>query len=245
MGAIAAILIAGGIVALIVGAFLKFKGGKLMKTPFAKTGDAASNPSVADPKGRVSVEGNVECPQPLIAPCSGTPCLYYVLKVEGSWKEGDTNKSKTYLEEKIAAPFSLNDGSGALPIDASKGGDYDMQSSFNETKKEGFFADLKNAVGKKEPIMFGNSAFENPPMSKANKFQCTERILPLPEKAFALGNLEQGVLTSKGMFGMMLSAKSRDEMIGSAAKNSKMAFIGGAAAAGVGLVVGVVSALVG
>ena len=123
--------------------------------------DAASNPSVADAKGRVSVEGNVECPQPLVAPCSGQPCLYYVLKVEGSWKEGDSTKSKTYLEEKIAAPFSLNDGSGGLPIDASKGGDYDMQTSFNETKKEGFFADLKNAVGKKEPIMFGNFAFEN------------------------------------------------------------------------------------
>jgi hypothetical protein len=245
MGAIAAILIAGGIVALIVGGYLKFKGGRIEKTPLVPTGDAASNPSSASEKGLVSVQGNVDCPQPLVSPVTQTPCLYYELKVVGSWKEGDTKKSKDYVHEKVAAPFQLNDGSGGVPVDASEGGDMDMQKTFDETKKEGFFADLKGAVGKGEPIMFGSYAFENPTLSKANEFQCIERVVPMPDKAFALGKLQEGVITSSGMLGLMLSPKTREELLGSAAKNSKMAFIGGAAAAGVGLVVGVVSALVG
>jgi len=244
MGAIAAILVAGGIVALIVGGYLKFKSGRIAKTPFVRTGEAASNPSTADSGGKVSVEGAVQCPQPLVSPVTGTPCLYYELKVVGSWKAGDQTKSKTYVEEKTAAPFQLDDGSGGIPVDASGGGDMDLQKSFDETKKEGFFADLKGAVGKGEPILFGNYAFANPPMSKANEFKCTERILPVPQQAFALGKLEQGVLTGTGMLGIMLTGKSRDELLGSSSKNAKLAFIGGAAASGVGLVVGVVSALI-
>ena len=245
MGAIAAILIAGGIVALIVGGYLKFKGGRIAKTPFVPTGDAASNPGLTDPKGKISVQGNVVCPQPLVSPVTGTPCLYYSLKVEGSWKAGDTTKKKTYVEEKTAAPFSLDDGSGAVAIDASQGGDMDLKMTFNESKKEGFFADLKSAVGKGEPMMFGNYAFHNPPMSKANEFRCVEMIVPIPEgPSFALGKLENGKIGSTGMLGLMFSPKTREALLGSSAKNAKMAFIGGAAAAGVGLVVGVVSSLV-
>ncbi len=244
MGAIAAILIAGAIIAFIIGGFLKYKGGRISKAPFVPTGQA-TDPSKADPKGTLSVEGNVECPQPLVSPASGTPCLYYELKVVGTWKQGDSTKSKDYVVEKVAAPFTLNDGSGAIPIDASQGGDFDLKKTFDETKSEGFFADLKNAVGTPEPIMFGNYAFANPPMSKANKFRCEERIVPLPPKAFVLGKLENGVITRAGMFGMILSEKGREELLGSSAKNAKMAFIGGAAAAGVGLILGVVSAVMG
>lgn len=239
MGAIAAILVGGGIVALIVGGYLKFKAGRIAKTPLLPTGGAGSA------SDKVSVQGSVQCPQPLLSPVTKTPCLYYELKVVGTWKEGDSKRSKDYVHEKSAAPFSIDDGSGPLPVDATQGGDFDMQKTFDETKKEGFFADLKNAVGTPEPIMFGNYAFANPPMSKANVFQCTERIVPVPPQAFALGKMEGGALRSAGMFGLMLSAKSRDELLGSSAKHSKMAFIGGAAASGVGLIVGVISALMG
>ncbi len=243
MGAFAALLVGIGIIVVIYGAIMKFKAGRIAKAPLLTTGDAVRRGG--GEKGAVSVEGSVQCPQPLLSPVTGTPCLYYELKVVGSWKEGDQNKEKDYVHEKVAAPFALDDGSGAIPIDACKGGDFDMQQTFNEEKKEGFFADLKSAVGKGEPIMFGHYAFPNPPMSKANKFRCTERVLPMPQKLFALGKLEQGVLTTPGFTSLMLSPKSRDDLLGSSAKSAKMAFIGGAASAGVGLVVGVISALVG
>ncbi len=245
MGAIAAFFVASGIVALLVGGYLKVKSGRIAKTPFVPTGEAARNPAAASPKGGISVQGTVQCPQPLLSPVTGTPCLYYQLKVVGSWKSGDSTKSKTYVEDKIAAPFQLDDGSGGIPIDASGGGDFEMQKTFDETQKEGFFADLKSAVGKGQPMMFGNYPFANPPMSKANKFHCVERIVPVPQQAFALGKLQDGVVTGAGILGLMLSSKTREDLMGSSAKNAKMAFIGGAAASGVGLVAGVASILIG
>ncbi len=245
MGAIAALLIAIGIIVLIYGGFMKHKAGRIAKAPFVSTGDAISRgDAVAGPKGSVSVQGTVQCPEPLLSPVTGTPCLYYELKVVGSWKEGDQTKDKDYVHEKIAAPFSLDDGSGAIPVDAGKGGDFDLQQTFDETKKEGFFADLKNAVGTPEPLMFGQYAFPNPPMSKANKFRCIEKVMPVPPQLFALGKLEQSVITAPGWMSLMLSPKSRDELLGSSAKSAKMALIGGAASAGVGTLVGVISALV-
>ena len=49
----------------------------------------------------------------------------------------------------MSADFTIDDGSGAVKVDASKGGDFDdvLEKTFDQTKKEGFFADLKNAVG--------------------------------------------------------------------------------------------------
>ena len=243
MGIIASLLLSCAIVAVIVGVYLKMKGGRLAKAPFVSTADA-TNPSNANPKGTISTQGTVECPEPLVSPVTGTACLYYKLEVIGTWKEGDSDKKKTYLEEKVGAAFCLNDGSGAVPIDVSQGGDFDMQKTFDETKKEGMFADLKGVVGKGEPIMFGNYGFENPPMSKANRFRCVERVLPLPPSAYVLGKLEEGVITRAGMLGMILSPKNRDELLGASAKNAKMAFIGGAAMGGLGAVVGVVSMFV-
>ena len=44
MGPIAAILLAGGLVALFVGGYLKLKGGRITKTPLLPTGQAAGWP---------------------------------------------------------------------------------------------------------------------------------------------------------------------------------------------------------
>lgn len=242
MGAIFALLVGIGIIALIYGAIMRFKAGRIAKAPFAPTGDARAK---AAGNGAISVEGNVRCAEPLISPVTQTPCLYYELKVVGSWKDGDATKTKDYVLEKHAAAFALDDGSGPIAIDASGGGDFDTKQTFDEIKKEGFFADLKNAMGAREPIVFGAYAFANPVLSKANEFRCTERVLPLPPKLFALGKLENDVIKAPGWMALMLSPKSRDELLGSTAKSAKMALIGGGVSAAVGLVAYVVSAAVG
>ncbi|MBZ0121943.1 MAG: E3 ubiquitin ligase family protein, partial [Sandaracinaceae bacterium] len=198
-----------GIIVVIYGIMQKYKGGRLAKAPFVKTRDAASNPQSAGERGAVSVQGAIECPRPLASPVTGTPCLYYELKVEGSWKEGDATKSKDYVADKIAAPFAVNDGTGSVPVDASKGGDFELKQTFDQTKKEGLFADLKNALGKGEPIMFGNYAFPNPPLSKASSFRCIERVVPLPanNQLFVMGKLQEGVIASPSWASLVLSSK--------------------------------------
>lgn len=246
MGTAAAIIVALGIVALIWGGMQKFKAGRLAKAPFVETGAAAARgSSLAGPHAAISTQGTVEIRKPLRSPVTGTECLYYELKVTGRWKEGDETKSKDYVEEKVAAEFSLNDGSGPVAVDARGGGDFEpFEKKFDETKKEGFLADLKSAVGRGEAIQFGGYAFQNPTLSKANEFTCTEYVLPVQRSLYVCGRAEGGAITSPKLASMILSNKTRDELLGSAAKSAKTFLLGGAAAAAAGTVLGVVSRLI-
>jgi len=242
MGAFAALIVAVGIIVVIYGAMQKFKAGRLSKAPLVSTGDAGARGSqVAGEKGIISAQGTVQCPTPLTAPASGKPCLYYELKVTGSWKEGDSSKSKDYITDKVAADFAIDDGSGAVKIVASKGGTFDLEKSHDETKKEGIFADLKNAVGNKEPIVFGQYLFDNPAMSKANKFHCVEKILPVSEKIYACGKTEGDAIIAPGFKSLILSPKSYEELLGDTAAGAKKALMGGGAAIAVGVILGIIS----
>lgn len=245
MASVAAIIVVLGILLLIFGGMQKFKAGRIAKAPFVKTGDAAARGAqLAGAKGAISTYGNVEIRQPLRSPVTGTECLYYELKVKGEWKDGDTTKSENYVEQKVCADFGVNDGTGLVIVDARKGGDFEpFNKTFEETKKEGFLADLKSAVGRGQAIMFGNYAFQNPTMSKANKFTCTEHVLPVQRALFACGRSEGGVITSPGFVSLILDHRSRDELLGKAAKTAKMCLFGGAGAMAAGTLLGVVSQL--
>ncbi|HEY3355599.1 MAG TPA: GIDE domain-containing protein [Polyangia bacterium] len=243
MGTVAALLLGLGILVVVWGIIQKVKAGRVAAAPFAKTGEVATRgATVANAKGAISVEGALQCAEPLLAPVTGTPCLYYELTVVGSWKEGDTTHSKEYLKDRRAAAFAVDDGTGPVPVDASQGGDFEpFEKTFEETKKEGFFADLKSIVGQKQPIVFGNFAFDNPPMSAANKFTCTERVFKAPPRLFVLGKHDDGAIGPPSWASLVLSPKSRDQVLGSALKTAKACLVGGAAAVGVGLILGVVA----
>ena len=246
MGSIAAIIVGLGIIVVIFGAMQKYKAGRLSKAPFVSTGDAAmKGAALAGARGAISAQGDVVVQQPLRSPVTGTECLYYELKVVGEWKDGDSTKSKDYVDEKACAEFFLNDGSGAVRVDASQGGDFDpFNKTFEETKKEGFLADLKGAVGKHEAIQFGHYAFVNPTLSNANKFTCIERVMPVQSRLYVCGRNEGNLITAPKFAALVMSSKSRDELMGSAAKTAKLCLMGGAAAAAAGTLLGVISTLV-
>jgi hypothetical protein len=240
---IAALSLVIGAVALIFGGYKTWQAKKLAGAPLAATGDIVNQGDiVAGEKGAISAEGEVNCQKILISPASKTECIYYELKVEGSWKHGDSRKSKTYVEEKVAAAFTLDDGSGPVPVDASKGGDFDcLDKTFSETKKEGLFADLKSAVGKREPMMFGEYSFDNPAMSKADTFECTEKVIQVPSRLYVCGKHAEGMVTSPGWTTLIMSTKSRDELLGGTQDLAKKTLIGGGIGIGIGVLLGILS----
>lgn len=241
MGILASILIALGFVALIAGGFFLYRGGRISKATLLKTGEAASGKAVA----KASVQGRLICDTPLLSPVTKTPCLYYQVKVIGSWKSGDTKQSKDYIKESEGAQVSIDDGSGPVSIHLGDGGDLPLKETFQETKKEGVFGGLKNALGKSETMMFGEYAFDNPPMSKATSFKCIEKVVPVMDKGFALGKLNDGVLRGSGMFGLLLSPKTRDELLGSSRTLSRICLFGGGGAVGLGAALGSLSLCLG
>lgn len=216
-----------GIIGLLWGIFQKVKAGRVADAPLAPTGDVARRGrEVAGPKGQVSAQGKVTCATPLVAPFSGTPCLFYKIKCTAEWKEGDVSKSKVLDEQKVAADFAIDDGSGSVRVDAREGGDFEPSQTKRETKGGGLIGGI---TGKE--IMFGNYRVQPGLLSLGTKFTVEEEVLPLVPKLYACGKVsEQGAIAAPGWRQLIVSDKSRDELLSSATKGAKTFLLAGAAA---------------
>ena len=200
-----------GIIAFIWGGLQKLKAGRVADAPLASTGDVVNKGrGVAGPKGQISAQGGVVCQQPLIAPFSGTPCLYYRIKCTAEWKEGDTNKSKVLDEQKVAAEFAIDDGSGPVWVDAREGGDFEPTTTKRETKGAGLLGGITGT-----DLMFGNYRVQTGMLSMGTKYAVEEEVLPIVPRLYACGKLadQGGSIASPSWRQLILSAKSRGCMV--------------------------------
>jgi hypothetical protein len=215
-----------GVIALIYGIMQKMRAGRVADAPYVRTGDAAKRGAeVASPRGAVSAEGTVVCPQPLTAPMSGTPCLYYKLVCTARWKDGNTEKSKEIDTQKVAARFSIDDGSGPVVIDASRGGDFEPMQSKTDTKGTGLIGGLTGTE-----IAFGNYKVSAGMLSLGTKYTVREDVFPLVPRVYACGKSENGAIGSPSWRQLVLDKRSRAEVLASATQNAKRFLIGGAVA---------------
>jgi hypothetical protein len=230
------LLLVIGLAVLGFGLMQHVKGKRILAAPFKKTGDLVKNPVSEDPKGAMSTEGKVVPPaQALLSPASKTPCLYYELKVERLFEKTETTQdgtktvkgSETLDTITGGAVFGLDDGSGAITIDASKGADFD-------TLKDGYKKEI-NGHGGSSHIQFGEYAYDVPAIGSDKGwtigFKATERFVPVEGSLFVLGKLEGARLVKPGWRSMMASSKGREGLLGSIQKKKKFSLIGGGAAA--------------
>src|SRR5512135_3499293 len=96
-------LVGFAVLVLIAALVVRHKGQKILAAPVRKTGEAAGT------QGPVSVEGAVRTNEPLRAPCSGQPCVYYEIVVEKKVKTksgANTNVSwKTASKQHFGSTF--------------------------------------------------------------------------------------------------------------------------------------------
>lgn len=249
MGALGAVLVGLGIIGLIYGLMNRFKAGRIASAPLARTGDAARGQGAGE-KGALAVEGALQAAQWLTAPASGKPCLYYQVEATAKWKEGESSQSEKFFEQKMGLRFTLDDGSGPVAVDASKGGDFDpMETSLQETKKLGLLSGMKSAFTG-EGLLFGQFQVPQATMNKFPgdaEFTVVERLYAPQGKLFALGAFDpaQGGIGSPGWSSLLLSTKSREELLGASAKTAKVSLSAGGAAVAVGSLLGLVSRFVG
>src|SRR5215472_14436950 len=157
-----AILLIIGLIAVVIGVVFFFKMKRMAAAPFHKTGEIAQNPGVADAKGMISTEGQIVAQQPVRAPCSGQPCLYYEVEISREWEKMVTTQQGTKKQtgttkvttNKGGAMFQLNDGSGPCNIDAREGVDADLSKTH----------DQKVTIGMTVPgeIVFGQMRMQTP-----------------------------------------------------------------------------------
>jgi len=224
------VVVAAGLVGVIWGIFQQVKAGRLSGAPLVRTGDAAARGGqVASSDGAISVQGNVICQRFLVSPVTGTVCLYYSLKTVASWKEGEAEKSKVLEDRKVAARFAIDDGTGPVWIDASKGGDFDPERSKSESKGAGLLGGVTGA-----DLAFGHYKLATRSLSLGTKYEVTETLLPVVPRLYACGRtVEQGI-AEPGWRSLILSAKTRDELLASAGRGAKLFMAGGVAALGAG-----------
>src|SRR4051812_38871866 len=222
MGPAAALIVVLGIVFVIYSFMERAKASRVTKAPLIKTGTLGAQPGGS----AVSVEGNVGCPQPLIAPFSGTPCLYYSIKCTVEWKEGETKKTRELSNIKTAAQFLVDDGSGPAWINANPGGTFEPTQSRSETKSAGLIGGI---TGKE--LMFGQYAVSTGALHMGTKYTVREEVLPLQPRLYVCGAANGGIITEpSGLRSLIISNKTRDHLLASALKTSKFALIGGIAA---------------
>jgi hypothetical protein len=235
MGAIAALVVVIGIVCVIYGFMERAKAQRVTSAPLLRTGEVEGQPGGA----AVSVEGNVVCSQPLIAPFSGVPCLYYSIKATAEWKAGDTKKTKEISSTKMAAQFSVDDGSGPVAIDAREGGTFEPTQKKSETKGAG----LVGGITGKE-LMFGQYVVSTGALGLGTSYRVDEEVLPVERRLYVCGAASNGAIAApSGLRSLLVSHKSRGDLLGSALKTSKLALAGGFSGVLVGTIVGVISRL--
>ncbi len=223
-----------GLAGLGVGLFQHLKAKRILAAPFKKTGELKQDPTSSDPKGLISTEGNVVAPAPLLSPCSQTPCLYYEVEVIRHGEKTELTQDGTKTEKKKETVetlkkglvFSLDDGSGAIPVDASQGGDFDnLKKKFEEKVKLGL-----TLPGE---LKFGELRLRTPRLPSGEStvaFEAIEKIVPVEGKLFALGKIDKGVIGKPGWRSMMFSSKGRDGLLAATAKTRKIGFIAGGVA---------------
>lgn len=228
MIALGMVIVAFGIIGIIYGIFMKMKAGRVAGAPLAPTGGAARGEGAAA-NGAIAAQGTVVVKQPLVSPMTGTPCLYYKIETVASWKVGEQTETKTVDEQKASSQFGIDDGSGILWIDARDGGDFDPEDVREQTQTPGLLGGITGT-----DLTFGTYRVATGALAMGTKYTVKERVFPIQKSLYACGKSEGGSMVAPGWRQLVLSNKSRDELLSSATKTAKISLIAGAAAFALG-----------
>ncbi|MBK9070027.1 MAG: hypothetical protein IPL79_03330 [Myxococcales bacterium] len=236
MSLVGIILIVIALASLGFGIFKHLHAKKILAAPFARTSSVPG--ATLGPKGAISTEGVAEARELLIAPCSGTPCLYYELVAYQKWEEveqtEDGEKKKTgrdkHEEQKLGMAFSLNDGSGPVTVDGREGISGKLEKTFSDSRAM--------TAGH---VTFGaySTSIDQLPGSKYSKgIEVEEHVLKPSPTMFVMGKWNgQAIVKADGLLGnLFISGKGREALLGATTKQAKFGMAGG----GAGLVVGII-----
>ncbi len=247
MIAIGSILLLIGVMALLGGIVQKMRAGRLGETPFAPSGQVgAQGRAVADAKGAVSTQGQVQTQNLLTSPVSGAPCVYFSWRLEVEWTENNATNKYTVMEEAQAVPFAVNDGSGpaVVSIDAKRGGEFCVTKPFERKKySRGLLASLGSkpievtpqfAIPASVQVKGALGRMIDVPVTAT--YYLSEQFLEPKGPFYVNGKLQDdGTISSPSWASLLIMDKSRDELLAGSSGLSKKALLGGAIASPIGV----------
>lgn len=128
-----------GVIFIVMGVLSKKKLNVMKETPTVKAAEVAQH---ADPAGtnRIEIFGVAECESPLVAPGTGTRCLYYRHNVERQVERRVTDSEGNYHTErdwdtvcdnKSSMPFTIRDETGVVRV-VPDGAEFVAQITMND-----------------------------------------------------------------------------------------------------------------
>ncbi len=211
----------------LAGLVVRGKAKRILAAPLRRTGEATAL------QGPASFEGAVRTQQPLTAPVSGRPCVYFDLRLEHQIKErkGTTTSTQWHVIGKptVGSRFWLDDGSGMLAVAGQGPLDADLVLTFSGPPPGGA----------------GLGALEQYTSTRVHAgqqvlgYRVTEKIIPVDATLFALGEVRGGEL-GNGANKLMVSTRGRDALVGATQRLATVLFVLAASAVAGGAVVAVV-----
>ena len=178
-----ALLAAGGVL-------LYFRGRTRQKAALmqsVQTSDA-SVASAMTPGTLVEVAGTLRCEQPLTSEMSNRSCAYYSSRVsreyldnrrdDDSDRPGSNRRSETLAENSQFAPFSVEDETGSVPVDAQEA-EIDAEQVVDRFER--------NTGGEGHSISFGGATLALAGGERTIGYRYTESILPVDAPVYVLG----------------------------------------------------------
>ena len=178
-----ALLVAGGVL-------LYFRSRTLQKAALMKSVETsfASEASAMPPGTLVEVAGTLRCEQPLTSEMSNRSCAYYSSRVSREYldnrrdddndRPGSNRRSETLAENKQFAPFSVEDETGSVAVDA-KEAEMDAEQVVDRFER--------NTGGDGHSISFGGATLSLAGGEKTIGYRYTESILPVDAPVYVLG----------------------------------------------------------
>lgn len=226
-----------GLGLVLGGVSQRSKAGRISAAPMVKTGELEKLGSSL--KGEVAIEGAVETVVEIVG-ASGRKFLYLDLEVTASWKEGEETKRKVIGTHKHTPRFIMNDGSGEVLVDPSRVAEFETKT---RTLGQAECLDVLKSFDRMAFIGGGN-AVQMSSVPAGAEYSLTERFVLHANRMYACGTYDPQERVFTGLpRDLLLSAKSRDQLLGSAQQLGQRLLVAGYAVAGTGGVLGIVGLL--
>jgi hypothetical protein len=230
------------------GALLYFRGRTKQKAALmgqTETSDASDISGLA-PGTLVEVKGTLQCEEPLVSEMAGERCAYYSSRVVREYLErdydddhdvGSDRRSEVVAQNEQFAPFTVEDPTGAVPVNA-EGAEVDAKQVVNRFER--------NTGGEGPSISLGGTTINLGGGERTLGYRYTESILAVDAPVYVLGTVhDDGAVgappTSDGGQRFLISHRSEEALGQSLGKTVLWLGVGGIAA----LVVGVVLLAIG
>jgi hypothetical protein len=187
------ILLLFAVIFLVAGGALLYLRNKYKQkaTLMGQTGTSgASDVSRLAPGTLVEVKGTVRCEEPLTSEMAGERCAYYTSKVIREYLErdhdddsvGSDRRSEIVAHNEQFVPFSVEDASGAVAVNA-EGAEMDARQVVNRFER--------HTGGNGPSISLGGATINLGGSERTLGYRYTESILPVDAPIYVLGTVRE------------------------------------------------------